>query len=269
MKKGIIKKVLSVVLVGAMGLSLMACGKKEAASKSSLDAIKEKKKIVMGTSPDFPPFEFKDTNGKVVGMDVEIAKEVAKDLGVELEIKEMDFDGLLGSLQGKKVDMILSGMTPKPERKEAVDFSSIYYKTDNVFVVKAENKDKFGKVEDFSGKKIGVQKGTVQEDLTKEKVANADINSLAKTGDIIMNLKNGKVDSVLLEQPVAEAYVAQNPDLALSKVTIADEVGGYAVAMPKGDKELQDVVNKTIDRLEKDGSLKKFFKDANDLMGDQ
>ena len=267
MKKGIISKIAAVSLIGIMSVSLMACGKKEE-SKSALQQIKDKGKIVMGTSPDFPPFESKDTQGNVVGMDVEIAKEIAKDLGVELEIKEMGFDGLLGALQGKKLDIILSGMTPDAERKEAVDFSNMYYKTDNVFVVREADKDKYAKIEDLNGKKIGVQKGTVQEKLVNEKVTNADLNSLEKTGDVIMNLKNGKIDSVLLEQPVAEAYVKNNPGLALSKVTVADEVGGYAIAMTKGESDLQDAINKTLDRLEKDGSLTKFFENANATMGE-
>jgi arginine/lysine/histidine transporter system substrate-binding protein len=268
MKKGIVSKIVAASLVGVMAMGLMACGKKEEQSKSALDQIKANKKLVMGTSPDFPPFESKDTKGNVVGMDVEIAKEIAKDLGVELEIKEMDFDGLLGALQGKKLDVILSGMTPDEDRKQAVDFSSLYYKTDNVFVVQEANKDKYTKIEDFSGKKIGVQKGTVQEKLVNEKVSNPDVNSLGKTGDVVMNLKNGKIEAVLLEQPVAEAYVKNNPGLALSKVTLADEVGGYAIAMTKGESDLQAAINKTLDRLEKDGSLTKFFEDANAAMGE-
>lgn len=267
MKKGIMKNILSVTLVGALALSLMACGKKEE-SKTSLQEIKDKGKLVMGTSPDFPPFEFKDTKGNVVGMDVEIAKEIAKDLGVELEIKEMDFDGLLPALQGKKLDVILSGMTPKEERKQSVDFSNMYYKTDNIFIVKATDKDKYTKAEDLNGKKIGVQKGTVQEDTVKEKMSGIELNSLGKTSDVIMNLKSGKIDAVLLEQPVAEAYVSKNPDLALTSAIIPDEVGGYSIAMGKGEKDLQDAINKTLDRLEKDGSLKKFFEDANALMGE-
>ncbi|MBL4930204.1 transporter substrate-binding domain-containing protein [Clostridium paridis] len=267
MKKGMLKKVMALSLVSVMALGLMACGKKEE-SKTTLQKIKDNGKIVMGTSPDFPPFEFKDTQGNVVGMDVSIAQEVAKDLGVKLEIKEMDFDGLLPALQGKKFDMILSGMTPKEERKQNADFSNLYYKTDNVFVVKAENKDKYTKPEDFNGKKIGVQKGTVQEDTVKEKITNPELNSLGKTGDVIMNLKSGKIDGVLLEQPVAEAYVAKNPDLALSSAVIKDQVGGYAIAMAKGDTDLQAAINKTLDRLEKEGKLKKFFDDANALAGE-
>jgi len=267
MKKGIFKNIAAISLAGIMALGLMACGKKDA-DKTALEKIKASGKIVMGTSPDFPPFEFKDANGNVVGMDVSIAKEIAKDLGVTLEIKEMDFEGLLPALQGKKFDMILSGMTPKEERKQSVDFSDLYYKTDNVFVVKAADKDKFNTLEDLSGKKIGVQKGSVQEDLAKEKVTNAQLNSLAKTSDVVMNLKSGKIEAVLLEQPVAESFVAKNAELALSKVVIKDQVGGYAIAMPKGETDLQAAINKTIARLEKEGKLKQFFDEAVTLAGE-
>ncbi|WP_072990706.1 transporter substrate-binding domain-containing protein [Clostridium cavendishii] len=262
MKRNLVKKTIVLLMVTALSISAVACGKK-AENKTQLQKIKDSGKLVMGTSPDFAPFESKDEKGNVVGMDVMIANEVAKDLGVKLEIKEMDFDGLLPALQGKKLDVILSGMTPKPERKENVDFSNMYYKTDNAFVVKASEKDKYNTIEDFKGKKIGVQKGSVQEDVTTKNVEKAQLNSLAKTGDTIMNLKSGKIDSVVLEQPVAEAYISKNPDLAIAKPVIKDEVGGYAIAMAKDSKELQEAINKTLDRLEKDGSLKKFFEEAN------
>ena len=135
MKNGIIKKLIAVAAVATIAISMVGCGsnaKKESTNSntSALEAIKSKGKLVVGTSADYPPYEFhKEIDGKdqIVGFDIEIAKQFAKDLGVELEIKDMAFDGLLVALQADKVDMVFAGMTPTDERKQNADFSDIYY----------------------------------------------------------------------------------------------------------------------------------------------
>ena len=167
------------LIIGGI-LSLTACGNgggattggetetggKEVVSK--IEQIKKSGKLILGTSADYPPYEFhKEIDGKdtIVGFDIEIAKEIAKDLGVELEIKDMDFDGLLLALNADKVDMVMAGMTPDPERIKVVDFSKIYYEAVHGVVINVANKDTFKTVEDLAGKKVGAQKGAVQEDI--------------------------------------------------------------------------------------------------------
>ncbi len=98
-----------------------------AATDTSLQKVEDKGYIVMGTSPDYPPYEFLSKN-KVVGMDVEVGKRIAQDLGVKLKVKQMDFDQLLVALETGKVDMVISGMSPTSERAKHVDFSKVYYK---------------------------------------------------------------------------------------------------------------------------------------------
>ena len=128
MKKGLIKKIFAATLVGVMALSFVGCGSKE--EKNDLETIKEKGKVVVGMSADYAPYEFHamiDGKDKVVGFDVNLANEIAKDMGVKLEIKEMEFDPLIGALKAGQIDMIISGMNPDEKRKKQIDFSDIYY----------------------------------------------------------------------------------------------------------------------------------------------
>jgi len=242
------------------------------AAVSKIDEIKKAGKIVLGTSADYPPYEFhKAVNGKdeIVGFDIEIAKEIAKNLGVELEIKDMDFDGLLLALNADKVDFVIAGMTPDPERVKAVDFSEIYYKAVHGVVVKSENKDLFKTVEDLTGKKVGAQKGAIQEKIAVDEIADVQLKSLAKIPDLILEVKNNKIDALVMEKPVADAYVDQNKDLMLMDLTFDDGEGGSAVAVKKGNTDLVDEINKTLDQLIKDGSVDQFVFEAIQMVEDE
>lgn len=258
-----------------LSLALAGCGNangKQATSSdeamSSLDKIKEANKIVLGTSADYPPYEFHkqiDGKDKIVGFDIEIAKEIAKDIGVELEIKDMDFDGLLAALDTGNVDIVVAGMSATEERKKSVDFSKEYYTEDQGFLVHVDNKDKYNSIEDLEGLKIGAQKGTVQEEVAEEKIEGAQIKTLAKITDLVLELKNNKIDGLVLAVPVAEMYVANNPDIALVPQIDLGQGDGIAVAVKKGNQDLVDSINATIDRLMKDDTLDKFIQEATAL----
>ncbi len=276
MKRGIIKKVAAVLAVSTIAISMIGCGststKKDgtAASTSSLDAIKAKGKLVIGTSADYPPYEFhKEVDGKdqIVGFDISIAQELAKDLGVELEVKDMAFDGLLVALQSDKIDMVFAGMTPTEERKENADFSDIYYTATHRFIVRSGDETGITKMEDLKGKKIGVQKGSVQEGIAQANFDAADIKSLDKVTDLVLDLKNNKVDAVLAEEPVAKINVEKNSGIAIAdQLVVNDPDGGSAIAMKKNSPELQAEVNKVIKQLQDDKKIDQFVMDANKLV---
>ena len=234
---------------------------------SKLDEIKAAGKIVLGTSADYPPYEFhKEIDGKdtIVGFDIEIAKEIAKALGVELEIKDMDFDGLILALNADKVDFVLAGMTPDPERD--VDFSKIYYRALQGVLINAENADKFKTVEDLYGKRIGAQKGTIQEKIAESEIQDLDLKGLAKIPDLVLEVKHNKVDAVIMEKPVAEAYADRHDDLILMDLTFEDAEGGSAVAVKRGNPELIEEINKILDRLMEDGSVDRFVVEAIEMV---
>lgn len=286
MKKGILKKMIAVVAVATMAISAIGCGSssktegektegaavEQKADGGNLSDIKSKGKLVVGTSADYPPYEFHTmANGKdeIVGLDIDIAKEVAKELGVELEVKDMDFDGLLVALQAGKVDMVFAGMTPTDERKENADFSDIYYTATHRFILRSGEEGSVKSFDDLKGKKIGVQKGSIQEGIAKDNFDEANIKSLAKVTDLVLDLKNNKVDAILIEEGVAKINCDKNKDIAMSDFVVTDENGGAAIALKKGSTELQTEVNKTISKLKEEDKITKFVSDASDLAAEQ
>lgn len=226
------------------------------------------KKLIIGTSADFPPYEFKIMNEKgeneIVGFDIDIAKEIAKDMGAELEIKDMNFDSLLNELDTGRVDLVISGLSPTPERAEQVGLSKIYYKAEQSVVTRTADKDKYATMESLEGAKIGVQKGSIQEGIAKE-IAGAKLTSLAKINDIVMQLKSNRVDAAIIEGPVAESFVKNVEGITITDAKPVTEDEGYVIGVKKDNTELLDQVNATLDRLMGDGSIDKFVTEATEL----
>lgn len=278
------KKVIALILVAVMIFLSFGCSSKEpvqqgagentenvqnqgnntANEKSKLDEIKNKGKIVLGTSADYPPYEFhKEINGKdeIVGFDIEIAKEIAKDLGVELEIKDMKFEGLLAALVADNIDFIIAGMVPTQERMEAVDFSIPYYQAEQKMLIRAEDKDKYKTPEDFKGKTVGAQISTIQEEIVLTRMPDSEYKGLSKITDLVLELKNKKIEGIVLVAPVAEAYAKQNEDLIVPDISFGKE-DGVAVAVNKGNTDLVDAINATLQRLMDEGKIDEFISEA-------
>lgn len=239
-----------------------------AATGTLVSKIKAAGKLVLGTSADYPPYEFHravNGNDTIVGFDIEIGKQIAKELGVELQIKDMKFDGLLAALGAGNIDMVIAGMTPTPERKQSVDFSNIYYKAGQGILIRTEDKSKFTTLDSLKGQRIGAQKGAVQETLAKEQIADSKVLALGKIPDLVLSLKTKKVAAIAMEVAVAKLYVQKNKDLFLMAVPLKDAEGGSAVALNKGGADLMDVINKTLDKLTADGTVEKYVIEANAL----
>lgn len=234
--------------------------------------IKARGKLILATSPDYPPYEFpivgKDGKQQIVGFDIRIAEEIAKDLGVELEIMGMSFDGLLAALQAGSADIVIAGMTPTEERKQAVDFSDIYYYAKQGVLVRAADKEKYAALDSFKGKKVGAQKGAIQEELAKELLTGAKVIALKQIQALVLELTTKKVEGVVMEKPVAENYVSQYPDLAVSDIVLQEDVGGSAVGMLKGSDGLRELVNATLKRLIDNGDIDKFIVEAIEMQAD-
>ncbi len=280
MKKGILKKVITALLVGAISFSMVACGgsteKSESGAnsgeKTMLSQIKEKGELVVGLSADYAPYEFHtmiDGKDTIVGFDVEIAKEIAKDLGVKLNIKEMKFDSLLTALPAGQIDMIISGMNPDPKREKVVDFSEIYYKANHGVLVKKEDLNKYKSIDDLKNINLGAQMGSTQADIIKNTIKGEKVKLLSNVNNLILELKAGKIDALVVEKPVGKMAMSNNSDVVLSDISFEDETGGNAVAVKKGQKELVEQVNKTINRLKESGNIDKFIIEANELASKQ
>jgi len=268
MKKGFLKSILVTLMVGVMTVSLAGCGSSTKSDKDKLDVVKENGKIVVGMSADYAPYEFHAIiNGqdKVVGFDVDLANEIAKDLGVELEIKEMDFDALISALKADQVDAVISGMNPTESRKQQVDFSDIYYEANHAILTTKNAADSFKTKQDLDGKVIGVQLGSTQQQIAEEEIKAGNVSLLQDVNSLILSLKTGKVDALITEKPVAAMAVENNPELAVSEIDFEAEGGGNAVGVKKGSSKLVESINKTIHRLKESGDLDKYIIEANDL----
>lgn len=235
------------------------------------EKIKERGELRVGLSADYAPMEFEHTvNGKTeyAGVDIDLAKKIAKDNNLKLKIVNMSFDSLLGALKTGKIDIIISGMTSTPERKKQVDFSDSYMMTKNIMLVKKDKVNEYKDIEDFNNKKVGAQKGTEQEKIAQTEIENASITSLSRLPDVILALKSGKVEGAVVEKPVAEAYLKQNPKLGISNVKFNEEEKDTVIAVPKDSPKLLSQINKTIKEVKDKGLIDKYMTNAANAMND-
>lgn len=235
------------------------------ASAKTLEEIKEAGQLVVGTSADYPPFEWViiDDNGesKIVGIDVDLAQLIADEIGVELVMEDMPFDSLIPSVISGRIDLTIAGMTYTEERAKQIDFSEQYHQSVSNFVVIAGEESKYEKVEDFDGLKIGVQKGTVQEQMVTENLPNAEIVSMQKTGLLIEALKTKKVDAIFIDDIVTIEFVAVNEGqiAVVSDVVFENPEQGKAVALAKGNEELLELINKVVLEAVESGKITEFI----------
>ena len=193
------------------------------------------KTLTLATSPDYPPYEFKDTavsGNEIIGFDIDIAKYITKELGYELKVIGMDFNGLIPALQAGRADFVMAGMTPTAERKKNVDFSDLYYEAQNTIV--ANKGSNLTKAEDLAGKKVGVQLGSIQQEAVK-KMTGVQLAPLNRIPDIIQEIKSNRLGAGVIEDTVATGYAAANPDLEFNTIPNTEE-SGSAIAFPKGSR---------------------------------
>lgn len=213
--------------------------------------------ITLGTSADYPPYEYITSTGnklEVDGIDIVLAKEIAKKLNKNLKVINRNFDFLLEDLSSGKVDFVISGMNPTKEREKIVDFSKIYYEATHSIIINKDNENNFLEKEDFNKEsiKIGAQLGSTQADILKDQFENSQTILLNDVNDLIMQLIEKKIDALVLETPVASNFVKNNQKLFDTNIVLYEEEGvesGSAVAVKKGNSELLDTINLVIDEL--------------------
>lgn len=222
----------------------------------------QKQKLVMVTSADYPPYEFRDTatgNNEIIGFDVDIAKHITQELGYELEIRDTDFNGIIPALQSRRADFAMAGMTPTAERKKNVDFSNIYYEAKNTIVaLKGSN---FTTPEALAGKTVGIQLGSTQEKAAEEiakTVKGITIKRLNRTSEIIQELKANRIDAAIIEDTIASGFIASNPDLEFNTVANTGEAGS-AIAFPQGSN-LVDDFNGVLQQMQQSGEINRLVK---------
>ena len=276
MKAGL-KKLVALGLVAVLAVGLVGCGNKSSdnsgGNQTALEQIKKNKKLVVATSPDYPPFEFmvsENGKSKIVGADIDLAQKIADKLGVELELKAMDFDALVPAIQAGKVEMVITGMTPNEKRKKAVDFSDIYFKGENAVIVNAKDAGKFTSEDQLKKAKLGVQKGSTQETYVKDNLKVTNYKALVAVPDLIADMKNGNIDAVVLNSKVAGINVTKYDGIKVVenlKLTSGGDEEAMAVAIKKGDNaDLIKLTNEVIKGLQDSGEYDKILANAVDLV---
>jgi len=226
-------------------------------------AAEQDKTLTMATSADYPPYEFIRTEGgseEIVGFDIDIARAIAEELGYEVEITNIDFNGLIPALQAGRADFVMAGMTPTEERKQNVDFSSVYYEARNTIVTRQGSG--LNTADSLAGKKVGVQLGSIQEGVAKE-IQGANVVPLNRINEIIQELKAGRIDAAIIEDTVAAGYIEANPDLEFNVIANEGEAGS-AIAFPKGSPlrdEFEPVLQQMIESGEINDLVNKWFGD--------
>lgn len=259
------KKIVSFILAVTMLFSMTAV-----ASADHLADIKERGKLVVGAEVGFAPFEFyfEDENGEEyeAGFEMDLAREIASVLGVELEIADQAFTGLIPTLQAGDVDMLISGLSATPERREAVDFSDLYYTGVLNIVIREEDAETYKTEESVKGKVLGAQMGSIQQTALENQFTDSEHLLLPKVPTLLMELKNGNVDGVVCTRVVAESYMSldEYAGLVFSEIPVDYQSSGVGVAMTKDpdNESLMALVNEIIARVTGDGTFDAWYKKA-------
>lgn len=207
-------------------------------------------KLIMATNASFPPYEYYE-NEKIVGIDAETAEKIAEKLGVELEIKDMEFGSIIGAVQTGAVDIGMAGMTVTEDRLKTIDFSDSYATAVQVVIVKEDSE--ITSVDDLEGKTVGVQENTTGDIYATDDLGEDSVKRYNKGNDAVAALASGVVDAVIIDNEPAKSFVAANDGLKILDTSYADEQ--YAIAVSKENKGLTAAVNKALAELKEDGTL--------------
>ncbi len=261
------KKIITLVMLFVGFFTLTCCGE---------DAKEYDGELVVATNCEFPPFEYTDFDGNPIGIDMELASEIAKILNYKLQIKDMQFNSVITAVETKQCNIGMAGLTISEKRKESVDFCDPYFTANQVIIglagaeaVVCETYDEAIKA--LEGKKIGFQTGTVGQyfvegdaDWEFDGIANAEAKGFTSGAAAILALKSGIIDYIVIDKVPALQFINKNADLALNdKVNLTEEE--YAFIVQKGDSDLQEKVNNALKTLKENGKfdeiVNKYYSD--------
>ena len=235
-----IKGMITTLVIICMIFLTSGCGKNE-------------NELVLVTEAGFAPYEYYE-EGKIVGVDIDIANEIAKELGKELVIKDVSFDFVINEVKSGKADFAAAGISITPERAKEVDFTMEYTVSNQVVVVKKGSNIK--NFDDIKDKKIAVQLGTVADLYASENYKDATIVSHKKYLSAVEDVKTGKADLIIMDELPAKEIVKENDNLViLDGVLFQDK---YGMIVKKGNNELKEEINKILERMINDGTIDKL-----------
>ena len=233
-----------------------------------LAEIKAKGKLTVGTEAQYAPYEFKDLDANFAGCDMWVAQQIADAIGVELEVVDMAFDGIIPAVKSGQVDIGIAAFTKTPERAEEIDFSNLYETSAQLLIVKTGDADKYSTKEALAGQKVGAQKGTIQSQLILSALPDSELFELEKYPALALETQNGNIAGFVVDQAVGEALVATSDgklEVSNFQFTAEEASFGKAAVIAKGNEDFVAVVNEVIDKVTADGSYQKAYDDAVEL----
>lgn len=215
---------------------------------------KREDKLIMVTEASFAPYEYY-SNGEIVGVDVDIAREIALEMGRELVVKDVAFDSIIHEVKSGKADIGVAGISYSDERAKQVDFSLEYTTSRQVVLVRKNSN--INSIEDINGKKIAVQLGSVADMYVSDMYNNKNIIREKKYLAAIQDLKDKKVSVVVMDELPALEIVRENDDIKILNDFLAED--SYGIIVDKGNRELLDVINRVVERLKQEGKIDEFI----------
>lgn len=262
-KENKMKKILILTVVISLILGVFGCKKsdKKRSSSDGVKALKDRGVFVLGLDDSFPPLGFRNENNEIVGYDIDLAKEVAKRLGVEFKAQPIDWDAKEMELETGNIDCIWNGFTITEQRKEALSMSEPYLNNDQVLVVRKDSG--INSLEGMAGKIVGVQSGsTAQEAIEGNSEFYASLKEVVKFKDNITALNDldiGGIDGVVMDSVVANYSImqTQKPFIVIKK-SLASEF--YGIGFRKNESDLKDAVEDILSKMNEDGTLDSIYK---------
>ena len=237
-------------------------------TSSKLDQIKANGKLLVGTEAQYAPYEFKDLDANFAGCDMWLAQQIADSFGVELEVVDMSFDGIIPAVKSGQVDIGIAAFTKTPERAEEIDFSDLYETSAQLLVVKTGNADVYSTKEALAGQKVGAQKGTIQSQLIQSALPDSELFELEKYPALALEVQNGNIAGLVVDQAVGESLIATSNgglEVANFEFTAEEASFGKAAVIAKGNEDLVAAVNEVINKVTADGSYQKAYDEAVEL----
>ncbi len=251
------KKWKAMMAAGVLAAAMVVTGCGSSGTAGSSSGSGNAQIIRVGAETTYPPFEF-TKDDKYVGFDIDLSEAIIKQMGGQMEFKSMGFDALIPALQSGQIDMAASGMDVTPEREKQVSFSDVYFDQSGKVIIVSMDNDQIHDWNDLSGKVVGGQVGTTQVQLAQEAGA-SQVKQFDSNSQAFMELKAKTVDAVVIDAPIGMYYLKQGGDKDMKIVGTPKGNAGFAIAMKKDNKELQEKVNKALKEIKANGTYDKIY----------